>query len=86
MEAVGARGVEETLASRTGDRFRVSGCEVRPCVFTSRNLSICQSIARGRDALTPSRIYLAHLHFICIYICSWPHGSGFAGCVTTPWT
>ena len=30
--------VGRTLGSRTGDR--VSGFEVRPCVFTSRNLSI----------------------------------------------
>jgi len=54
----------ETLASRTGDRFRVSGCEVRPCVFTSRNLSICQSIARGRDALTHPHAYTSHIYIL----------------------
>ena len=34
--------VGRTLGSRTGDR--VSGCEIRPCVFTSRNMSIYLSI------------------------------------------
>ena len=44
--------VGRTLGSRTGDR--VSGCEVRPCAFSSMNISINQSIyLRRRGASAP---------------------------------